>query len=131
MGTRTEAVTLFSYTVTTDKASFTATGYAGRRLSALRPPYTLSWKSENAGATAPSGTISMIARLQDSDDNSTFDNVTAFTVTAITAAGAREKTKTYTSQLRYYVRILAKTLAAGTWANGSNLTAILTGTVGD
>lgn len=131
MPSRRKAITLFSYTVTTDKAAFASTNraYAGRRLSALRPPYILSWRSANAGSTAPSGTISMLCNIQDSDDGTTWTAISGWTVTAITAAGAKVKMKAYGSQIRKYVRVVGKTLAAGTWASGSTLTAVLTGEV--
>jgi hypothetical protein len=126
-----EAITLFQYTVTTDKAAFASTNraYAGRRLARLRPPYILSWVSGNAGTGAPSGTISMIANIQDSDDGVTWTAIAAWTVASNAAAGALTKLKAYGSQIRKYVRVVGKTLAAATWASGSTLTAILTGEV--
>lgn len=131
MASHREAVTLFSYTATTDKAALALTNraYAGRRLARLRPPYILSWVSGNAGSVAPSGTISMLANIQDSSDGTTWTAIAGWTVTAITAAGARTKLKAYASQIRQYVRVVGKTLAAGTWASGSTLLAVLTGEV--
>lgn len=126
-----EAITLFQYTVTTDKAAFASTNraYSGRRLARLRPPYVMSWVSGNAGGTAPSGTISMLMNVQDSDDGTTWTAISGWTVTAITAAGAKTKLKAYASQIRKYIRVVGKTLAAATWGSGSTLTAIITGEV--
>lgn len=126
-----EAITLFQYTVTTDKAAFASTNraYSGRRLARLRPPYVMSWVSANAGSGAPSGTISMLMNVQDSDDGTTWTAVAGWAVTAITAAGARTKIKAFASQIRKYIRVVGKTLAAATWASGSTLTAIISGEV--
>jgi hypothetical protein len=129
-------VTLFSYTATTDITQVVATGYAGRRLTKIGPPYVLSWKATTSGVIHDSPSFK--GYIQDSDDGVTFANVSAFTLTAITAvttATPATKQKTYASQLRRFVRFIATTLTAGTWGSGattsqtfsSTLTAVLTG----
>lgn len=128
-----EAITLFRAEFTTDKAAYASTNrnYSGRRLARLKPPYRLSWTSEVGAGGVPTGTISLIGNIQDSDDGTTWTAVSGWTVTAITAAAARTKWKSYSAQVRAFVRVVAKTIAAGTWGAGQSLilTAVLYGEV--
>jgi hypothetical protein len=136
MPTRTEAVTLFVYEATTDKAAHALTNrnYAGRRLARLRPPYLLVWKSV-AGAGGLPATPSFRCNIQDSDDGTTWTAIAGWTVAAITGSVNATKQKAYSSQIRKFVRVVGKTISAGTWVTSPQdsaiLTAVLYGEVSD
>jgi hypothetical protein len=130
MGFLREKLQMYQKTVTTDGTVLTATGYTGRKIRHLRPPFVLSLDTSNAGATAPTGTISIKVQIQDSDDGSTWNTITAWTIAAVSAAGTKNRQKAYANQIREWVRVTSKTLAAGTWAAGTLVKVFLTGDAG-
>lgn len=136
MPVHTEAITLFRYEATTDKTAYALTNrnYSGRSLRRLRPPYRLKWMCE-AGANGLPASPSFVCNIQDSDDGSTWTAVSGWTVAAITGAVNTTKWKSYASQIRRFVRVVGKTLSAGTWVTSPQdsaiLTAVLYGEVAD
>lgn len=137
MPIHTEAVTLFSYEATTDKAALALTNrnYSGRSLRRLRPPYRLVWKAAAGAHGFPAGTTSFLCNIQDSDDGSTWTAITGWTVAAITGSVNTTKQKMYALQVRRFVRVVGKTIAAATWVTSPQdsvfLTAVLYGEVSD
>lgn len=122
-----EAITLFYYEATTDKTAYALTNrnYSGRRLSRLRPPYTLKWNAVAGANGLPAGP-SFVCNIQDSDDGSTWTAISGWTVAAITGSVNNTKQKSYASQIRRFVRVVGKTISAGTWVTSPQDSAILT-----
>lgn len=117
-------VTVFSKSITTDVTATADATYTGRRFLGLKPPYCLHVQTTNLG-TAPSGTISIQVIMQDSDDGSTYTNITpSFANTAIAAAGNQAATINFSGYPKKYMRAVC-TASAGTWAAGTSVKAWL------
>ena len=123
-------IQLFQKTVTTDGTILTAAGYTGRKLRHIRPPFVLSLNTSNAGANAPQGTIELRVKIQDSTDGTTWNDLTSWTIDDVSAAGTKNRQKAYANQIREWIRVVSKTLAAGTWRSGSLVKVFLTGDAG-
>lgn len=125
-----KTIQLFQKTVTTDGTVLTAAGYTGRKLRHIRPPYVLSLNTSNAGANAPQGTVELRVKIQDSTDGTTWNDVAAWTIDDVSAADTKNRIKAFASQIREWVRVVSKTLAAGTWRSGSLVKVFVTGDSG-
>lgn len=123
-----ETILLGTKTLTTDVSAFTAdtTSFPVRRHQLL-PPYVLGVTTANAGATAPSGTINIRARIDHCPTSSGEFFAGVASSTAIAAAGTKtDATSTLATQLLPYIKVLLAA-AAGTWASGTTMKVYLTG----